>query len=81
MTLCDEFVGNTDNQYLQYVFDVSEIIRKCHRQPVLKLNFGSAIKIALELSQTGPCRFSATKGVLEYTMANCTLTNSMDELR
>jgi beta-mannosidase len=53
VTLCDEFVANTNNQYLQYVFDVSDIVRKCSKQPVLELNFGSAPKIAIELGQSG----------------------------
>ncbi|KAJ7442724.1 glycoside hydrolase family 2 protein [Mycena galericulata] len=53
ITLCDEAVGDTNDMYLQYIFDVSEIVRKCHTTPHLALNFGSAVNITYALA-VGP---------------------------
>lgn len=40
--LCGQHVADTDNQFRQYYFDVSEILRNCNGEPNLTLNFGSA---------------------------------------
>ena len=47
ISFCGEHVANTDNQFRQYFFDVSNITRKCAPSDrVLALNFGSAPLIA-----------------------------------
>ena len=42
---CGQFVGTTDNQFRQWIFDVSDIVKHCDKDPVLSLNFGSAPQI------------------------------------
>lgn len=59
VSLCNKFVGNTNNQFRQWTFDVTEIIRKCKGDAVLKLNFGSAPKIVLDIAKTGQGTFKA----------------------
>lgn len=49
--LCGQKVGDTKNQFRKYTFDVSDILPKCKDNPVLSLNFGSASKIVLDISQ------------------------------
>jgi beta-mannosidase len=42
ISLCNQHVANTDNQFRQYYFDVSDILRNCSRaDAILDLNFGS----------------------------------------
>ncbi|KAJ7157178.1 family 2 glycoside hydrolase [Mycena filopes] len=53
ITLCNQTVGNTNNMYLQYVFDVTAILRSCKKAPQLSINFGSAVNITHALS-AGP---------------------------
>ncbi|KAJ7127103.1 family 2 glycoside hydrolase [Mycena epipterygia] len=53
ITLCNQIVGETNNMYLQYIFDVTTILRTCHTTPQLSLNFGSAVNISHALS-AGP---------------------------
>ncbi|KAL1964799.1 hypothetical protein VTN77DRAFT_6666 [Rasamsonia byssochlamydoides] len=43
---CGEFVGTTNNQFRQWQFDVSDILKSCKSAPTLNLNFGSAPTIA-----------------------------------
>jgi beta-mannosidase len=49
--LCGQKVGDTKNQFRKYTFDVSDILPQCKGDPVLSLNFGSASKIVLDISQ------------------------------
>lgn len=57
--LCNQTVGNTKNQFRKYTFDVSDILPKCSGDPVLSLNFGSASKIVLDISQRSDlCKFA-----------------------
>ena len=49
--LCGQKVGDTKNQFRKYTFDVSDILPKCEGDPVLSLNFGSASKTVLDISQ------------------------------
>ncbi|OKL55987.1 hypothetical protein UA08_08773 [Talaromyces atroroseus] len=53
--LCNQSVGNTDNQFRQWYFDVSEIVQLCNTLSALTLsvNFGSATKIAANLAENG----------------------------
>ncbi|KAJ7244378.1 glycoside hydrolase family 2 protein [Mycena haematopus] len=53
ITLCNEVVGDTNNMFRQYIFDVSTILRGCRTTPQLSLNFGSAENISHALS-AGP---------------------------
>ncbi|KAJ7167232.1 glycoside hydrolase family 2 protein [Mycena crocata] len=50
ITLCNQVVGDTNNMYRQYIFDVTPILRSCHSTPHLALNFGSAVNITHALS-------------------------------
>ncbi|KAL1853338.1 hypothetical protein Plec18167_005572 [Paecilomyces lecythidis] len=43
--LCGQFVAATNNQFRQYHFDVSNILKNCSGDPVVSLNFGSAPNI------------------------------------
>jgi beta-mannosidase len=43
---CGEFVGTANNQFRQWQFDVSDILKSCKSAPTLSLNFGSAPEIA-----------------------------------
>ncbi|KAJ6028005.1 hypothetical protein N7540_003581 [Penicillium herquei] len=49
--LCGKLVGTTDNQFRQYTFDVSDIVKSCHGDPNLSLNFGSAPLIADKIAE------------------------------
>ncbi|KAJ6551842.1 glycoside hydrolase family 2 protein [Mycena capillaripes] len=50
ITLCNQVVGDTNNMYLQYIFDVTAILRSCKGTPQLAINFGSAVNITHALS-------------------------------
>jgi beta-mannosidase len=51
---CGTGVGNANNQFRQFYFDVADILASCNQSnPTLSLNFGSASKIVLELAATG----------------------------
>lgn len=52
--LCNKLVANVANQYRQFIFEVSDILSHCSKDPVLTLNFGPASLIVHELSKTGP---------------------------
>jgi beta-mannosidase len=52
--LCDQPVGNADNQFRQWYFDVSSIVQSCNAsEPTLSVNFGSASKIVAAISEHG----------------------------
>ncbi|KAH8888052.1 glycoside hydrolase family 2 protein [Thozetella sp. PMI_491] len=55
INICGQFVANTDNQFRQYVFDISSLVRNCSGGDlVLTLNFGSAPLITQQIaSQPG----------------------------
>ncbi|KAI2794568.1 Beta-mannosidase A [Penicillium oxalicum] len=44
--ICGRTVGTTDNQFRQYTFDISQALSTCKDAPTLRMNFGSAPKIA-----------------------------------
>ncbi|GME25624.1 glycoside hydrolase family 2 protein [Neofusicoccum parvum] len=48
--LCGQHVASTNNQFRQYYFEVSEIVKNCAEAPVLSINFGSAPAIANEIA-------------------------------
>ncbi|KAJ6598177.1 family 2 glycoside hydrolase [Mycena vulgaris] len=51
ITLCNQVVGDTNNMYRQYIFDVTAILHACHMPaPQLAINFGSAVNITHALS-------------------------------
>lgn len=51
---CDEVVGTPDNQFRQWFYDVSEILKQCKEaDPVLTLNFGSVPRIINALNASG----------------------------
>lgn len=43
---CGRHIGTTENQWRQYIFDVSDAYKHCKNDPVLSINFGSAPTIA-----------------------------------
>lgn len=53
ISLCGEQVGTTENQWRQYIFEVSEILNSCRGSPQLSINFGPAGPITQSIS-TGP---------------------------
>ncbi|KAK0662322.1 Beta-mannosidase A [Lasiodiplodia hormozganensis] len=48
--LCGEHVAATNNQFRQYYFEVTDIVKSCPVAPVLSINFGSAPAIANEIA-------------------------------
>lgn len=52
ISLCNQIIGNTSNQFRQYVFDVTDALCLC-TDPVLSIDFASALESALAVS-TGP---------------------------
>jgi beta-mannosidase len=51
IAFCGEHIANTDNQFRQYYFDVSEIVQDCAPwDRIITLNFGSAPVIANEIA-------------------------------
>lgn len=53
ISLCGKQVGYTQNQWRQYVFDVSNILASCRGMPQLSLNFGPVVNITHQISK-GP---------------------------
>ncbi|KAK4507591.1 hypothetical protein PRZ48_001326 [Zasmidium cellare] len=53
ISFCGKQVGYTQNQWREYVFDVSNILRSCRGTPQLALNFGPVVNITHEISK-GP---------------------------
>ncbi|GAB7352815.1 hypothetical protein MBLNU459_g3430t1 [Dothideomycetes sp. NU459] len=51
ISLCDQHVASTNNQFRQYYFDVSDVLGSCSSDPVLSINFGSAPNIAASIAQ------------------------------
>ncbi|XHG08547.1 hypothetical protein AWENTII_011644 [Aspergillus wentii] len=49
---CGAFIGSTDNQFRQWTFDISEVLRSCDRDPVLSINFGSAPDIVNQIADS-----------------------------
>jgi beta-mannosidase len=49
--LCGERVASTSNQFRQYYFNISRVIRQCKGPQVLSINFGSAAAIAKNISE------------------------------
>ncbi|KAF5866606.1 hypothetical protein ETB97_010699 [Aspergillus alliaceus] len=49
---CGKHVGFTNNQFRQYSFDVSQILKDCKEDPVLSLNFGSAPNIVNAIAES-----------------------------
>ncbi|KAF2813578.1 putative beta-mannosidase [Mytilinidion resinicola] len=43
---CGKHVAATNNQFRQYYFDVTSLLKECKSNPVLSINFGSAPNIA-----------------------------------
>ncbi|KAF2172881.1 glycoside hydrolase family 2 protein [Zasmidium cellare ATCC 36951] len=51
ISFCGEHVASTNNQFRQYWFDVSDILRSCGSQDkILSINFGSAANIANDIA-------------------------------
>lgn len=50
--MCGKHVGNTDNMFRQWYFDVSDIVRSCTTNSTLGVNFGSAPLIAAAINAT-----------------------------
>lgn len=51
---CDVLVANTDNQFRQYLFNITDLLHSCHHgHRRIKLEFGSAPAIA-NLTATAP---------------------------
>ena len=48
--LCGQHVGSTNNQFRQWLFDVSTILSSCSADPLLSINFGSAPNIAADIA-------------------------------
>lgn len=48
--LCGKHVAATNNQFRQYYFEVTDIVKGCPVAPVLSINFGSAPAIANEIA-------------------------------
>lgn len=48
ISFCGQHVANTNNQFRQWWFDVSDLYRECNDDAVLEINFGSAPLIANE---------------------------------
>ena len=52
ITMCNHDVGNTNNQFRQWLFDVTDILADCRAAPRLSINFGSAVKLTHEISNS-----------------------------
>lgn len=51
ISFCGQHVASTNNQFRQYWFDVSNMLKSCQAQDrILSINFGSAAKIADEIA-------------------------------
>lgn len=44
--LCGQRVGIANNQFRQWIYDVSEILKSCKGDPTVNIDFGSAPTIA-----------------------------------
>ncbi|KAF2098341.1 beta-mannosidase A [Rhizodiscina lignyota] len=52
ITLCGKHVGNTDNMFRQWYFDVTDIVSACKAKSKLSINFGSAPLVAQAIANT-----------------------------
>lgn len=43
ITLCNETIGTTDNQFRQWLFDITDVLAHCNGTPQLALSFRSAV--------------------------------------
>ncbi|KAL9059873.1 MAG: hypothetical protein Q9162_000943 [Coniocarpon cinnabarinum] len=50
ISLCNQTVASTNNQFRQFFFEVSDILTSCTSDPVLSINFGSAVNIVNEIA-------------------------------
>lgn len=50
INLCNKHVASTNNQFRQYVFDVTSFVTKCNSDLSLTINFGSAPQIAQDIA-------------------------------
>ncbi|KAI9665657.1 MAG: hypothetical protein M1821_003591 [Bathelium mastoideum] len=48
--MCGQHVGTTNNQFRQWLFDVSSLLSTCSNDPYLSINFGSAPNIAAAIA-------------------------------
>lgn len=51
ISLCNETIGNTENQFRQYLFDATAALDLC-ANPVLSIEFGSATSITHDISSS-----------------------------
>ena len=52
VSLCGQQIGNTDNQYIQWIFDVTSVLASCQGDIKLELNFGPAQNITHAVGRT-----------------------------
>lgn len=43
---CGQHIATTDNQFRQYIFDISDALKNCNGPQTVSLNFGSCPRIA-----------------------------------
>ncbi|OAA57193.1 glycoside hydrolase family 2 protein [Cordyceps fumosorosea ARSEF 2679] len=51
--LCDKTVATTDNQFKQWLFDVTSVVNDCDGEGVLSINFGAVPAIINKLNGSG----------------------------
>ncbi|PLN77271.1 beta-mannosidase mndA [Aspergillus taichungensis] len=51
ISFCGQPIASTDNQFRQYSFDVSTVLKGCKDDPVLSINFGSAPRIVNAMAE------------------------------
>ncbi|KXL48604.1 glycoside hydrolase family 2 protein [Acidomyces richmondensis BFW] len=49
ISFCNESIGTTNNQFRQYIFDITSILSSCEGEPRLAIDFGSASTITQTL--------------------------------
>lgn len=50
ITLCSQYIGSVDNQFRQWIFDVTSVVSTCTSEPVLVLSFTAAPAMASYLA-------------------------------
>jgi hypothetical protein len=48
--LCGQPVGTANNQFRQWIYNVSNILKSCQGEPIISINFGSAPTIASDIA-------------------------------
>ncbi|EPE33363.1 (Trans)glycosidase [Glarea lozoyensis ATCC 20868] len=48
--VCGQHVASTNNQFRQYYFEISDILKSCSTTPDLSINFGSAVNITADIA-------------------------------